>query len=432
MKYLNLALSHAFKLFLLSLPISIAGMEIFFFLLMVLYLPHLFYVSRASTPFQQNFVLKTQYISIGLGSLYALVIWVNLFTNQQPTPNGLWRSVLDAKFFLVFAVSFHVATFIGSKLKRFITAAFPIYILIISLYGILQAIVPMDVFAPFRSTRTPIVLYRLGQPATIGPFTTYLTYGNVYMLYFSGLLFFSIRSFRDNYPNLLVAMTTLCLAGSLFTTFSRNVWVNLVITSVGISLTNLKTRVAALLSALVLLVIFLFTSLPTANQLLVSTFDPKTNYMSFGFRLNSWKVHWTMFEQNPWMGVGHDQTIHLYDSYRSTYFPQSDPSHHFIEHAHNSLLQILAADGIMGALIWMLFFVFIIRIFWITTQADNPFPLAGMWLLVTVLIASLSEHTFGDSEFMFNFMALLGIYAAFSTDIMKDKGNAPLVVDRVK
>ena len=404
-----------FILYFCSLPLSLAGMELFFSLHLIL-TGFLFITKKLDlSGLKELPKRRLLYTSIIFGILYGLCILTSLARHDQLSWPSKLNHARDMKFFLVFAWAYFWTSTFKERLRKPLFILFPILIGLITAYGIIQAFIPMDLFAFFREAGKPVVMYRGTFSATIGPFFTYLTYGNVYMFYFVIFYMAALEYIQYNRKwlnwRLLLALEVGC---SLVTTLSRNTWVNLFVMTHAMGFTHLKKRFILVFLMLTAFAVGFIFYHPVANQFITKAFDQSSDYQSFGVRLRSWQVHMKMLVEHPLFGAGHDQTIHLYENYRQTYFPDSDPKKHFPEHAHNTFLQLLAADGLIGFFIWMGFFILLGQ-FFIKYRHNSPWygSKVGFWILLTFAVGGLTEHVLGDSEVSFNLMSLLGMAAGF-------------------
>jgi O-antigen ligase len=72
-------------------------------------------------------------------------------------------------------------------------------------------------------------------------------------------------------------------------------------------------------------------------------------------RLSQWYAGWSMFLDNPILGVGIGNYNAAYDDYRLDQWPVA------LGHAHNHYLTIAAEAGFLGFLVYVLFWVVVFR-----------------------------------------------------------------------
>jgi O-antigen ligase len=122
-------------------------------------------------------------------------------------------------------------------------------------------------------------------------------------------------------------------------------------------------------------------------------------------RLSQYKLGWSAFLEKPLLGQGwrslEERSAEIKNRHNLE-FPE------FAGHAHNNLLEVLGAAGILGFLALCAWIAFWIRDLYI---ARNQSRLVSLYLafLVAFLVSGLVQSTIIDSEFMFTFLALYGL-----------------------
>jgi hypothetical protein len=410
-----------FLAYICCLPISIVGMELFFGVHALLSLGLIFSRYINLNHIYDKGLGELFWLGIMFGLLHWGIIVLGLLKYQETISFGeiLFFS-RDAKFFFVFTWALFWTAYFEQEVKRICFKVMPIIVILISLYGILQVWTPLDVIAPFREMGEPLIIKRhFGNHhvlATIGTFNFHLTYGNIYILYFVVCALGTAVLFGKQNKKYKWGLGALSILGvSLVTTFSRNVWVNLCILSMGMGIRYAKRKVVPLL-IVCFIVGGLFVSFhPLAKDFVFKAFDSKSDYQGFGQRIRNWNVQWKMFLDYPVLGIGHHQNERRYHEYREKYFAHQDSSSHVAGHAHNTFFQIGVANGVAGLLLWMTFLALLWNYFWKLRQASPWYGArSGLWLWVAFFVSGLTENALGDAEVSHNLFTLLGIVAVFA------------------
>src|SRR5690606_16401129 len=88
----------------------------------------------------------------------------------------------------------------------------------------------------------------------------------------------------------------------------------------------------------------LYFSSPTLQKRITSITD--TENASNAIRLMLWRTNWEIFRDNPLLGVGlHENSKFLQEYYLELGFTKYA---HYVGHAHNNFLQVLAGTGVIG------------------------------------------------------------------------------------
>jgi O-antigen ligase len=102
---------------------------------------------------------------------------------------------------------------------------------------------------------------------------------------------------------------------------------------------------------------------------------------------------WHLFLEHPWLGIGPGQFFH---------YPPTPGGH--LTHPHNTLLGLLAEQGILGVAAFALFFVHLIRRNWLLFQTyraqDTPLGWVSRSLLyvnLTFIINGLTDYNLGST-----------------------------------
>ena len=235
-----------------------------------------------------------------------------------------------------------------------------------------------------------------------GSLTLYMTYSGIIMLVLCAtvarLLFYSQQ-------RVWPAVAVPALAISLALTLTRNAWLG---AAAGISiLLGIQRRM--LLIAVPLLGLAIVAQGPQSlRDRALSSFtgnDPATRD-----RLAMLQMGPRIIADHPLTGVGPDQITRVYEQYRPASAVNANNPH-----LHNVPMQIAAERGIPALLFWLAFIVLAARDLWVQTQRGpaRAVAAAGLAAVVSMLVAGIFEHNFGDSEFLILFLGLITLpYAA--------------------
>jgi putative inorganic carbon (HCO3(-)) transporter len=276
------------------------------------------------------------------------------------------------------------------------------------LYGILQHVTGgLDLFAFGRPER---ILQMHGIVRASGVFDHYMTFsGQMLMLgaLVSGLILF----WADGWVLWALSGAVVLLFGGVISSWTRNAWLGLLagVLVVGgfkdrTTLARTVLLVTAIVSALILLS-------PGIRDRVASMGNVKSDGSNIE-RLNIWRTTVDMIRDRPLLGVGKGNYTTVMDQYRERYGAGAH------SHAHNTLLQVTAENGLVGLIgylyIWFVFFREMIRTLKPETGSLTRGVAVGViGALVGFHVAGLFEYNLGDSEVdaMMWFIVGLGLAA---------------------
>jgi len=261
------------------------------------------------------------------------------------------------------------------------------------IYGIVQHIIGgLDLLQFNRPER----IFKIGDEVRAsGVFDHYMTFsGQMLLVGLLGaalLLFWAPRG-RTRW---LLAGAVLVLLGAIWASFTRNAWVGLGAGLLTIVLFKERRVMIFLVVGLLLAVTVLFLADRGFRTRAVSTVKIKEG--STVERFEIWQGTRDMIKDHGLLGVGIGNFSTVFEQYRERYGVGSH------SHAHNTLLQITAENGLVGLAaylyLWYVFFREMIRK--VRTSTD-PFVqgvvIGTIGALVGFHIAGLFEYNFGDSE----------------------------------
>ncbi len=189
-----------------------------------------------------------------------------------------------------------------------------------------------------------------------GPFDDPMNFAHIYGMYFVFLapyLLDKLSSFKTIFQdrNRLGLLATLVTTGlSVYLTLTRGAWMG-VFMGLVIMFFILSWRWGmGLIAAGLAAGLILYTASDTFKTRIDQAMNPAQSYDSE--RINLWKSNWAMFEDHPWVGVGHGD----YKKFLPEYFQKLGiPADHFQSHAHNQYLQFLSNTGALGLIFYLTF-----------------------------------------------------------------------------
>jgi O-antigen ligase len=163
------------------------------------------------------------------------------------------------------------------------------------------------------------------------------------------LLPLSIYSlFRKPKRNYLISITFIITSLAILFTFTRGVWMSLVIaTLIG---SFIFSKRIGIITILILLIAgcTLMVSWPKFRERTIQVFDTQKSYDSE--RLVLWKTNWSIFKESPLIGIGYGENKRrLREYFNRLGLPQNQ----FEGHAHNQYLHFLAGTGIIGLFFYL-------------------------------------------------------------------------------
>ena len=159
--------------------------------------------------------------------------------------------------------------------------------------------------------------------------------------------------------------------------------------------------------ALCLVVIIGSGAVLSTNQIFVEKVKSitSTTYRSNTERLLIWQSAYNMFKDHPVLGVGLGQ---YKDNYQQKYImPQATEK--YLGHAHNNFLQMLAENGLVGCIGFVVMLAYIIgRNLVDFYQKRCPYSLIIACSTLALVLQGLTEYNFGNSAVMKSYWLMLG------------------------
>ncbi len=196
-----------------------------------------------------------------------------------------------------------------------------------------------------------------------------------------------------------MGLSALVIVASIVTTYSRGGWIAFggALTFLIFKNLNKKQLLYFCLGTAVAGTVVLISSL-TLRTRVMTIFDPA--YGSNSERFHLWAANWEMFKEYPFFGVGWNLNKVLV----APYLESLGYMNHFVSHAHNTYVQLLAGTGLLGFLSLVSFFgvMFVLPIKLYRDKSVSPWVGAGLMAAVAAQInlhiGGLSECNFTDAE----------------------------------
>ncbi|MCB0416882.1 MAG: O-antigen ligase family protein [Bdellovibrionales bacterium] len=334
----------AFGLYVLSLPTSISGMEIFSSCLVLLIVVRWLWTREKLEipPF-----MKPLAIFMGVAALSALL-------GKKPTLLEKLADVGSLRFFALYV-------FLYYQLRRYNRSAYWLRILfvvttVIGIYGVFQHFMPLDLLRPEGKK---IIHYAVEElelgPRVLGTFDWHLSFANVYLLYASVFLSLALSLFPRQWWRLLHA-TLLCVV--VVWTSSRIAWFATCVTAALCACARGWKVLLATAALLLMVMLGSFATSPGMRERLRRTVEGTNPGYNFSQRQCVWEIHRDIFLDHPILGIGYHNNGYLSKKYVEGscigYVERA------VGNAHSTPLEILATTGLLGTLayLWFWFSVF--------------------------------------------------------------------------
>ncbi len=236
------------------------------------------------------------------------------------------------------------------------------------------------------------------------------------------LLFLGLLIFEKNKSFKVLYMLVIALSGlALIFTMDRAYWLGFALAVLALPLVY-KHRISLIITLLFITVSWgIYFSIPMIHQRVQTAIHYKQNPSAID-RLNMWSSALEIYKhynlRYKLIGCGSGNVSHLLRPYLVKKAKQTYGIKHFKEHifsaVHNEYLQILVKWGIIGLIIWLYLWIYILlRNITFIKRTENPFSRAvtiGLTLgFIAFLVGGFFEHNVGDAEVIIFIMYLLGI-----------------------
>jgi O-antigen ligase len=196
---------------------------------------------------------------------------------------------------------------------------------------------------------------------------------------------------------------------AFFLTIARGAWIALWVGAIGMTLTSSRwrRRLAAVLAVAFLAQVAIF-AMPRSYHRFYFLKEPlsRTHDRSVRSRMVLWSMALEMWRDHPWLGVGlGDFTVEAEKRLRGRYTKSTG-------HAHNMYLQVLATQGVIGFVPFVLFWALFLRELFGRARRGDTFARGVAFAVVALLVGSLTENAIDDSEVLMTTYLLAGLALA--------------------
>jgi O-antigen ligase len=242
-----------------------------------------------------------------------------------------------------------------------------------------------------------------------GFFRNPLTYAysmGMLFCFLSAHYWYCIKNQSSRLIKILFAGALVAIFIGLMLTLTRGLWLSLVFTLVLMAIQIGRVFTLRLIVSLTVVAIFIAFLFPFMFERAQSIIDLKdqSNYQ----RIDIWRANWEMFKDHPLIGVGVDQN----DNHLSKYYSKLNIQSEFYSHAHNNYFQVLAGNGALGficfiMMLWGFLKPTLIRLSAAGVDSYKQALLLGCFgAQIIFLFSGLTESTFIDNEVWHMFMFL--------------------------
>lgn len=392
-------------LFLTSLIVSMAGMEIFGWSLVLTSL-----IGLALYPQDRQELRRPVFLIVG-----ALVLWIGIgiYWNRGHIERP-WEAFAEARWAFSLVA---VALALNNAFEEHLARKFLFFLAglgaLVGLYSIQQYWGGYDYL---RGERSPLLLVEetRGTEALryrpYGLFKMTLTYASSYAMF--AMFPFCVSFFyqrRDRKAFWFLQACSWLILVSVFLTFSRGIWVGMIpVICALLWILQRRVLLTAVIAASILIAISVAVS-PALQARMKSFTDMK--HKSNSERMTIWRANIEEFKDEPVFGVGYQQNG---PPLLREYFARLGEPDAFASHAHNVYLNFLSGTGLVGLLLYL---SFVFGTFWMGIKNVKKlslekgwfyyFALAGVGALAIFIIGGLTEYNFGDSEIRYQFLTHL-------------------------
>ena len=367
--YINKALNYSIVGLALSIAISRAGISIFTFLILLLWIIEGNFKSKFNIIWSNNFL---KMLVIFFIYMFLSLLWTTDLVFGLDYIRGYWI------LFTIFAIS-------TSLKQEFILPS--IYAFILGL-GI-------SVFISYGAF-FELFIYKTTNPADPCPFMTHMDYS--VLLAFGSIVMFIIAFTKQKINWLLITLFLATLI-MLFIVQGRTGQLAFFITIPILFLYKYKVNILTVVG-ISLITILLFISIYSNSDNFKYRVDQAYNNVklvvenqnystSIGTRIAMWIVASDIVQENPIFGVGVGDHKDEMQKLGETVYKQSMPiiTANKYAHFHNQFLQIIVQFGLIGMIIFLLMFYYLL-----TLKLDNKiFDLVKISIVFIYLISFMGE-----------------------------------------
>ena len=266
-------------------------------------------------------------------------------------------------------------------------------------------------------TLSPDFLTRLYTQRAFSTFVYPNTLAGYLILFFPLTVLFSLK-FKGK-RKILPLIAGMIILWALFLTKSKGGFLSLFVAMVILAFSPLyrKRKVFSILLLLVLLT-SLFSFLLWKDILILSR-GRELLFGSADIRLSYWKAGLRMFKERPLLGFGTGCFGKVFTRFK-------EPGREESQMAHNNYLQVASELGIVGILIFLLFWIYVVRFLLNNIQKERIISWGILGSVMAFLFHSLMDFDFYIPGIVFNLFLFLG----WLPDSFSEKRNLSERIER--
>ena len=328
------------------------------------------------------FVLPLSRAGIGLISGLMLVVWL-IDGNFKQKFNTLRKSKVVFALFLF--ILFNVVSLFWTEhlnealrtMKRY-WYLLPMLVLMTSLkkeyiHKVLTAFMLGMLLSEIISYGVFFELWEFknASPQNPSPFMHHIEY-SVFLSFTALILLSRVFNTETLKYKIFYAIFFLTVSGNLFLTAGRTGQLSFLFGLIVLSLLSFKSKVKALFITISLGVVVMMTAFTFSTTFHDRIIQGKSdiievvkneNYCtSWGGRVGTYIIAKDIIKENPLLGIGTADNMKTFHSIIDTKYPNMKCMHHSFMHVHNQYMQIWTALGLLGLLLFLSIFYYIIKI----------------------------------------------------------------------
>lgn len=371
-------------------------------------------------------------IAVGIGLLGLILIYKRIKFDRVDcsllgvSAAGFISSVLSANPLLSLKNSHYlwhfIPYFIASRVKR---EKIPVLVNILGLFGVIASFgVILHAFTGVRPTHIAGLsgMHIFSQPIRASGFfnNPLTTAGIVAPIMF---IFFGFMLFEKNFKLRVYSFSVFVfMFFALILTSSRSYWLSFVVAIILLPFIYIKSKRARLISfGSILIVILIYILVPKVHDRVQTAIHYEKDVSAMD-RIALWQAGIDLYKnysiKNKLIGCGSGNVYNNLKPYLvkrvKKIFGDRNIDSHLFSALHNEYLQILIKWGIIGLIVWLFLWIYVLYrnvIFILSTDNDFYRALAvGITMgFVAFLVGGFFEHNVGDAEVIIFIMYLLGI-----------------------
>jgi O-antigen ligase len=401
-KGINKILPAIYFMYLFSMLISMAGMEIFGWtgIFLTIYLALYKYIVHKENIFVHH-PLNRWFL------ILAVTLAITVITAPYTSESGASKIYYLGRIRNLIFFSYHLLIFerIFSYKKALKTLLY--FMLPIVTYALLQKFGGFDPIKGIWSFN-----FDMANTASVRQvFNIYLTYINVFQFHFFIMLSFAIMGvMKTKLRFFLIALSILFLISFIFSN-SRAIVPAIFVGMLVQFIVSRKLAYIAIIGITILTSALAYNLNPYFKQKADSTLA-SIEQLGDKHRYGTFQTHLQMFRDHPIKGVGYEMNEPLTPIYNQNLGVSS-----FVGHSHNIVIQMLSGTGLLGTIpfliLWSILFYMIFKAYYRASNSQDNYNKAlcnGLvGAFVSFWINGMTQWNFGDFEVTHNMMFFMAV-----------------------